>query len=163
MKLYIVCAGFVLGACAFSTTAGQPPTGVDNADDVVPIGPRQPGGSLRNRTGIYLTIEGVRAERGKYESNTLLVDTVDGKKLDKPIPLVIRGAYIADASLTESNRQVSKHAILSTIAMAVGAVLIGNPQCIGYFSQYSILGCGWGVFVIGAVYHIATHLLRLKS
>jgi hypothetical protein len=53
-------------------------------------GPRQPGGLLRDRLGEYLTIEGVLAAGGKIETGTLLVDTVDGKKLAKPVPLVIR-------------------------------------------------------------------------
>jgi len=35
--------------------------------------------------GEYLTIEGVRAERGKVGKQTLIIDTVGGKKLDTPI------------------------------------------------------------------------------
>jgi hypothetical protein len=54
---------------------------------------------LRDQLGTYLTIEGVKAEGGKIESGTLLVDTVDGKKLDMPISLVIRGAYVANDNL----------------------------------------------------------------
>src|SRR5262249_41414187 len=40
---------------------------------------------LGYQLGKYLTIEGVRAEEGKVGSRTLLVDTVSGKKLDKPV------------------------------------------------------------------------------
>ncbi|MDB5306479.1 MAG: hypothetical protein JWO38_681 [Gemmataceae bacterium] len=53
-------------------------------------GPRQPGGLLGDRLGEYLTIEGVRMEGAKIETGTLLVDTVNGKKLDKPVPIVVR-------------------------------------------------------------------------
>lgn len=48
------------------------------ADDI-------PNGRLGHPLGTYLTIEGVRAERPKSGVNTLLVDTVNGKKLDTPI------------------------------------------------------------------------------
>ena len=37
-----------------------------------------------------MTIEGVRAEGIKVPTGTLLVDTVNGKKLDRPVPVVVR-------------------------------------------------------------------------
>lgn len=48
------------------------------ADDI-------PSGRLGHPLGTYLTIGGVRAEKGKVGVNTLLVDTVNGKKLEDPI------------------------------------------------------------------------------
>lgn len=48
------------------------------ADDI-------PSGRLGHPLGTYLTIEGVRAEEGKVGVNTLLVDTVNGKRLGAPI------------------------------------------------------------------------------
>jgi RNA polymerase sigma factor (sigma-70 family) len=54
-------------------------------------GPRQPGGILGDQLGKYLIIEGVLAEGGKIESGTILVDTVDGKKLNTPTPVLVRG------------------------------------------------------------------------
>ncbi|QDT97410.1 hypothetical protein [Gimesia aquarii] len=51
-----------------------------------PLRPRQPGGYLNATLGTYLTIEGVLYEgNGKVESNTIVIDTVDGKKLEKTI------------------------------------------------------------------------------
>jgi len=47
--------------------------------------PRWPGGKLNDRLGEYLTIEGVRAEQGKVGKRTLIVDTLNGKKLSKPV------------------------------------------------------------------------------
>lgn len=44
-----------------------------------------PKGRLGHPLGTYLTIEGVRAEAGKVGTQTLLVDTINGKKLDEPI------------------------------------------------------------------------------
>jgi hypothetical protein len=82
----IACTGFVLCTMALPIFA-QPP--VAPAGAKVAVGPRQPGGLLRDQLGEYLTIEGVRAEGGKIETGTLLVDTVDGKKLDKPVPILI--------------------------------------------------------------------------
>lgn len=64
-------------------------------------GPRQPGGKLSNQLGVYRTIEGVRFVGGKVETGTLLVETVDGTKLDTPIPLLIRGGVVVDNQLQE--------------------------------------------------------------
>ncbi|MDY0169578.1 MAG: hypothetical protein RBS80_23755 [Thermoguttaceae bacterium] len=44
-----------------------------------------PNGRLGHRLGTYLTIEGIRAAKGKVGVNTLIVDTVNGKKLDTPM------------------------------------------------------------------------------
>jgi hypothetical protein len=54
------------------------------------VRPRQPGGLLGDRLGEYMTIEGVLAEGVKLETGTVLVDTVNGKKLDKPVAIVVR-------------------------------------------------------------------------
>jgi hypothetical protein len=67
--------------------AVQPPVAPGGGDAVRP---RQPGGLLGDRLGEYLTIEGVLAEGGKTETGTFLVDTVNGKKLDKPVAIVVR-------------------------------------------------------------------------
>ena len=50
-----------------------------------------PDGGLGHPLGTYLTIEGVRAPQ-QYMSdtvNTLLVDTVNGKKLDTPVRICV--------------------------------------------------------------------------
>jgi RNA polymerase sigma factor (sigma-70 family) len=60
------------------------------AQVVQPVRPQQPGGVLGDWLGQYLAIEGIRPERGKIEAGALLVDTVNGKKLDKPVSIVIR-------------------------------------------------------------------------
>ena len=69
--------------------AGQAPGGPGGAR-AEQLRPRPPGGLFGDRLGEYRTIEGVRAEGGKIETGTLLVDTVDGKKLDKPMAIVVR-------------------------------------------------------------------------
>jgi hypothetical protein len=51
--------------------------------------PRQPGGQLRAPLGEYRTIEGVLAVGGKVETGTLLVDTVEGRKLDQPVRVLV--------------------------------------------------------------------------
>jgi hypothetical protein len=48
-----------------------------------------PNGRLGHPLGTYLRIEGVRAEAGKVGTQTLLVDTVNGAKLDPPIGIWI--------------------------------------------------------------------------
>lgn len=50
-------------------------------DDDIPLG------SLGYKLGTYLTIEGIRAEKGKVGTRTLLVDTVYGRKTDMPVSL----------------------------------------------------------------------------
>jgi RNA polymerase sigma factor (sigma-70 family) len=74
------------------TTAGQPPVVSAAPGGSEVIRPIQPPAVLGDRLGEYLTIEGVKIEGGKVESETLLVDTVNGKKLDRPIPLPVRGS-----------------------------------------------------------------------
>lgn len=94
----IMCVGASLVAISFPLAFGQLPVapGVRKSESVRP---RQPSGILSDELGVYRTIEGVRTEGGKVETGTLLVDTVDGKKLDNPIPLVIRGAIVVDQNL----------------------------------------------------------------
>ena len=60
-----------------------------------PVRPRQLGGLLRDSLGTYITIEGVLYDgfQEKVESNTLLVDTVDGKKLEEVIQVLIRDMH----------------------------------------------------------------------
>lgn len=60
----------------------------------LPLQLRRPTGHL-GRLGAYRTIEGVLYDgRGKMESNTLVVDVVDGKRLDKPIHILVKNARI---------------------------------------------------------------------
>jgi hypothetical protein len=60
-----------------------------------PVRPQVPGGVLSEWIGTYQTIEGVRYEgNSKAESNTLLVDTLNGKKLDKPIQILIHNVQL---------------------------------------------------------------------
>jgi hypothetical protein len=72
--------------------AGQPPGAAPAPGGGQAIRPVQPPGVLGERLGEYHTIEGVRigVESGKVEAGTVLVDTVDGKKLNNPIALPVR-------------------------------------------------------------------------
>ena len=92
----VVCGTTVLGALAIPLAVGQSPPGPGGAKveaakeqgrkEVEEVGPWVPRGLLGNKLGTYLTIEGVRDESGfKVGIRTLLVDTVGGKKLDKPV------------------------------------------------------------------------------
>ena len=96
---WVLCGGATFCALAIPAVIGQPPRvlGKPNAKEATV--PRQPGGYLSDSTGKYLTIEGVKVEGGKVESNTLLVDTVDGERLDVPIPLAIHVKYIQEHNL----------------------------------------------------------------
>lgn len=57
----------------------------------LPLRPQQPGGLLANELGTYLKIEGVLYDgSGKAESNSMVVDTVNGTKLDKPVIVLVK-------------------------------------------------------------------------
>jgi hypothetical protein len=59
------------------------------------IRPLIPVGILGVHLGQYVTIEGVRDEEGTFkETQTLLVDTIGGKKLDKPIHLRVNNVKL---------------------------------------------------------------------
>ncbi len=62
-----------------------------------------PIGILGYRIGSYLTVEGIRAETGKGGIRTLLVDTINGYKLDEPV-----GIGIENVDLPSHERCVIK-------------------------------------------------------
>lgn len=89
-----VCATAALCVAMLSMATAQPP-GLpkgQNPKGELPARPRTPGGQLSDHLGTYHTIEGTRMRPGsmKLEANTLVVDTVDGKKLDKPLYVYVR-------------------------------------------------------------------------
>jgi hypothetical protein len=86
MRFGIVCASAALGVLAVPLAVGQPPP-APGGRAVEAAGPREPGGVLGARLGEYLTVEGVRAEDGKVGTHTLVVDTVGGRKLARPVPI----------------------------------------------------------------------------
>jgi len=87
----------VISLATASLVFGQTPV-APNANTVV-VKPLQPTGVLGDELGVYRTIEGFLSEGIKVETGTLIVDTVDGKKLDQPVPMVIRGAVIVNHNL----------------------------------------------------------------
>ena len=97
----LACSGVALCAMAISIAAAEPPVGpgaapgtpsgaAPDAAKVKSVRPRSPGGLFTDQLGTYLTIEGVLAVGLKVETPALLVDTVGGKKLDKPIAITIQ-------------------------------------------------------------------------
>lgn len=105
MYVGIICTGTALVAMTDPVALGQRPVAPDGRNTVT-VQPRQPGGLLGDQLGTYLTIEGVKSEGVKVESGTLVVDTVDGKKLDKPISLVIRGASVVNQNLRPARLEI---------------------------------------------------------
>jgi hypothetical protein len=87
----------VLSLAVASLSFGQTPV-APNTNTLV-VKPLQPTGALGDELGVYRTIEGFLSEGIKVETGTLIVDTVDGKKLDQPVSIVIRGAVIANHNL----------------------------------------------------------------
>jgi len=96
MQKYLPCfSAIALLAILCATTAVSAQTVAQTKQiEKLPQRPRQPTGHL-GPLGTYRTIEGVLyAGRGKVESNTLVVDVVDGKRLEKPIHILIKNARI---------------------------------------------------------------------
>jgi hypothetical protein len=91
-----------LAAISFSLAFGQLPVapGHSSTESVKLC---QPGGILSDQLGVYRTIEGFKVEGGKVETGTLLVDTVDGKKLNELITLLIRDAIVVNHNLQPAN------------------------------------------------------------
>ena len=73
------------GAAVMPLAPGQPlpPPNLGEADPAGPRGPRGIFGDL----GSYLTVEGVRINGTFTGNTTLLVDTVGGRKLPKPVSI----------------------------------------------------------------------------
>ncbi len=80
--LAVIAVAFLLGGCTSSVARPDP------ARSSLPE-PAMPPGRLGYPLGKYLTIEGVRAERGKVGVRTLLVDKADGREVSPPIGLWI--------------------------------------------------------------------------
>ena len=92
-KLVLIFVAVVAGICF----AGSPPSKPGYRTVEPPVG------TLGYRIGSYLTIEGVRAEKGKVGVHTLLVDTISGSKLDEPV-----GIWIENVELPPGDRCVLK-------------------------------------------------------
>lgn len=87
----------VISLAVASLSFGQTPVATNTSTVVAK--PLQPTGALGDELGVYRTIEGFLSEGIKVETGTLIVDTVDGKKLDQPVSMVIRGAVIVNHNL----------------------------------------------------------------
>lgn len=84
-------------ACLISVSSvllAQPP-GTSGRAASVPARPRQPGGLLKDSLGLFTTIEGTMYDGGgKVESNTLVVDTVDGNKLGRAVMVLVTNVQL---------------------------------------------------------------------
>ena len=85
VTLFFVCLICLVAGIAFLYWKNAPPL-KPGLGDVEP-----PVGRLGYRIGTYLTIEGVREEEGKVGISTLLVDSIKGSKLGKPVAIWLEG------------------------------------------------------------------------
>jgi len=103
-----------------------------------------PAGRLGHPLGTYLTVEGVRAEKGmKVGVNTLLVDTLNGKKLDIPIGIWVENVD----SLPKDTRCILRGYETGSMVGLPPAVReaakeegkeIGGPQVTWQFRRYFV-------------------------
>ena len=109
-----------------------------HADDSIPKG------RLGHPLGSYLTIEGLRAEAGKVGTQTLLVDTINGKKLNEPIGIWIDNV----ASLPEGERCVIKGYETGKMIGTPPAVIqaakesgrdVAGPQAVWQFRRFFVM------------------------
>jgi hypothetical protein len=91
----VVAMIFILAGGDSSIVYAQQRPDVADVAQQMTLKPRQPGGFFKDQLGTYLSIEGVLYDGGgKVESNSLVVDTVDGKKLDKPLLIVVKNVRL---------------------------------------------------------------------
>jgi len=103
-----------------------------------------PKGKLGHPLGTYLTIEGVRfgvdkIGKAKIDSHTLLVDTINGKKLDRPITISIE----TSASLPMQERCVFRGyesgRMVGVPFEAARAENIPLPAAVWHFHRYFVI------------------------
>ena len=92
-----------------------------------------PQGRLGHPLGTYLTVEGVRAESGKVGVQTLLVDTINGKKLDEPM-----GIWIDNVELPHGQRCI--------IRGYESGKMIGLPFEVAKAENIPLPQAGWQFF-----------------
>lgn len=100
-----------------------------------------PKGKLGYRLGVYLTIEGIRMERGKVGTRTLLVDTVNGKKLETPIATWIDN--IKDPGIPEGEKCILRGyesgKMIGMPEEVIKAEHVSQPQAGWQFFRYFII------------------------
>jgi hypothetical protein len=110
----------------------------------VPAHDEIPKGRLGHPLGTYLTIEGVRfgvdkIGKAKIDAHTLLVDTIDGKKLDRPITISIE----TSASLPMRERCVFRgYESGRMVGVPDGVARAENlplPAAVWHFHRYFII------------------------
>jgi hypothetical protein len=121
---------FLVGAAVFSTGVAKPPQTPGEPPEVA-----APVGRLGYPIGTYLTIEGVRAERGKVGTQSLLVDKIGDFNIDPPV-----GIWIKNLQLPQGVRCVLKGyesggwiGTPDPVLQATGAPL---PQAVWQFHFY---------------------------
>jgi hypothetical protein len=146
MKAF-VCASAVLFALAVSIAVGQQSrqAGGGKVESVGARQPRQPSGVgiLGERLGFYLTIEGTRAERGKVGTRTLLVDTVGGKKLAKPVAIWVENLDLPAEQRCvlkgyESGRMIGQPPAVAAAAREQGRKEPDGPQAGWQWQPYFV-------------------------
>jgi len=101
-----------------------------------------PYGILGHPLGSYLTIEGVRAEKGKVGAQTLLVDTVNGTKLKSPVSIWVDNVQALPQGTRcvlrgyESGRIIGQPWAYSEAAKEEGKPPPPQPQVGWQFSHY---------------------------
>lgn len=101
---------------------------IDNRD--IPLG------KLGYPLGTYLTMEGIRMEKGKVGTRTLLVDTINGKKLPSPVPIWIDN--VRNPGLPKDTRCVFRG--------YESGKMIGVPNEAAEKEQISVPAAAWQFF-----------------
>ena len=92
VNVAVVCAAGVVIALASPPAVGQPASDGGRRD--VAGRPLPPHGILGDHLGPYLTVEGVRAEGTFVGRQTLLVDIVNGRRLEKPVHIWVNNLLL---------------------------------------------------------------------
>lgn len=97
-----------------------------------------PAGRLGHPLGTYLTVEGTRVEKGKVGMNTLLVEAVNGKKLDTPVSITVENINILPVKERCILRGYESGKMIGIPYEVVRKEQMPEPQAVWQFYHYFV-------------------------
>jgi len=108
-------------------------------DKEIPVCIDIPVGRLGYKLGTYLTIEGVRDTKGKVGVQTLLVDTINGKKIETPVSVWIDNIESLPAEKRCVIRGYESGKMIGVPDEVIKKENLSQPQASWQFYRYFII------------------------
>lgn len=138
----LIWAAVAVGSVALcARAAGQPQA---PGPDKTQAPEARPGtGTLGHGLGTYLTVEGVKLEQGKVGERTLLIDTINGKRLDKPVAIWVNNLDLPSKKRCvfkgyENGSMIGKPPAVFEAAKELGKE-VGVPQAAWQWSSFFVV------------------------